>query len=124
MRNLNNDELIYYAATTMVLIDGDYDNNEVKAVLDVVSAFTSSGFDGIDSDEISGWAIEDIKSMGAQGPAKVVKYNLAKADATTQRNICIALAKVALADDHVADEESIFFTDCLEIAGLTIYDLK
>ena len=124
MRNLNNDELIYYAATTMVLIDGDYDNNEIKAVLDVVSAFTSSGVDGIDTDQISGWAIEDIKSMGAQGPAKVVKYNLAKADAATQRNICIALAKVALADDQVADEESIFFTDCLEIAGLTIDDLK
>ena len=117
MRNLNNDELVYYAATTMTLIDGEYDQNEVRAVLGVVSAFTSSGFDGLDTDQITGWAIEDLESMGAQGPAKVVKYNLAKADATTQRNICIALAKVALADDHVADEESIFFTDCLEIAG-------
>ena len=124
MRNLSNDELIYYSATTMTLIDGEYDNSEIRAVLDVVSALTSTGIEGINIDQLSKFAQDDIMSMGVEGPAKVVKYNLSRADAKTQKNVCIALAHIALADDQVADEERKFFNDCLDIAGLTIEDLK
>jgi len=124
MRNLNNDDLLFYAAWAMVHIDGDHDDDEIQAVIDVYGAFSSSGIDGLDVKKLGGYAVEDIKAMGIEGPAKVTKYNLAKADAALQRNICLALAKVALADGHVADDEIIFFNDCLEIAGLTIDDLK
>ena len=124
MRNLNNDDLLFYAAWAMVNIDGDHDDDEIQAVIDVYGAFSSSGIEGLDVKRLGGYAIEDLKAMGKEGPAKVTKYNLTKADAKTQRTVCLALAKVALADGHVADDEIIFFNDCLEIAGLTIDDLK
>ena len=98
--------------------------DKIQAVIDVYGAFSSSGIEGLDVKRLGGYAIEDLKAMGIEGPAKVTKYNLAKADAALQRTICLALAKVALADGHVADDEIIFFNDCLEIAGLTIDDLK
>jgi hypothetical protein len=124
MRNLNNDDLLFYSTWAMVFIDGEGDDDELQTVIDVFVAFSSSGIDGLDVKKLGGYAVEDIKAMGIEGPAKVTKYNLAKADAALQRNICLALAKVALADGHVADDEIIFFNDCLEIAGLTIDDLK
>jgi hypothetical protein len=123
MRNLNNEELIVYAGMVMIVRDGESDQNEVKTLLKAIEAFTS-GYANLDVSGINGYCMDDLKSMGLEGPSLVAKHNLSKADANTQKNVCLALAHIALADGIVTDEENIFFNECLSISGLTLDDLK
>ena len=123
MRNLNNEELVIYAGFVMIMRDGEADDSEIKTLLTAIEAFTS-GYANVDVKAITMSSVEDLKSMGLEGPPLVAKHNLSKADAATQKNVCLALAHLALADGIVTDEENVFFKECLSISGLTLDDLK